>query len=95
MESMRNQRTESRARYVHGRLCDATGIPLSRVSLAPPRKTKTQIILYAVRHTAIEKRVARSPHLIGLFRPEGRRDSSVARSYLHTNSAMVIRDAPL
>lgn len=33
--------------------------------------------------------------LIGLFRAKGRKGSPIARGYLHTNSIMVIRDAPL
>lgn len=61
---------------------------------APPQKTKTQIILYAERHTAMGERVALGA-LIGLFRTEGRKGSPIVRGYLHTNGIMVIRDAPL
>jgi len=33
--------------------------------------------------------------LIGLFRTKGRKGSPIVRGYLHTNSIMVIRNAPL
>lgn len=73
------------------RLCSIADTLLSVRSA--PKNQNTNNVVRGMAHRNGE-RVALGA-LIGLFRAEGRKGSPIVRGYLHTNSIMVIRDAPL
>ena len=73
--------------------CAAPGETLLSVPRSAPKNQNTNNIVRRMAHRNGEG-VALGT-LIGLFRTKGRKGSRIVRGYLHTNSIMVIRDAPL